>query len=65
MKKLIVKVSIGLVGCTRTEEVEVEDWTTEAECEEIAKEVMFEMVEWSFRLADLNADADADAEDDE
>lgn len=48
MKKLVVYVSLGLVGCKQSCEIEVDDDTSETEVEEIAKEAMFELIEWGY-----------------
>lgn len=48
MRKIKIKVSIGLVGCQRTTEIEVEDDATEEEIEKAAFEAVCEMIEWSY-----------------
>jgi len=50
--KMIVHVSIGLAGADRDAEIEVEDGSTNEEIEELAREAMFEMVEWSWKRVD-------------
>lgn len=50
MKTIEIHVSIGLVGCRRTTTIEVEDDATDDEIEEVARESMFELVEWSWRV---------------
>ena len=49
MKTLEVYVSVGLVGCRRSETIEVEDDATEEEIEEVARETMFSMIEWGWK----------------
>jgi hypothetical protein len=44
--KVRVHVSNGMVGCERTIEIEIDDDKSEDEIEELAKEAMFEMIEW-------------------
>lgn len=48
MKTIIVKVSTGMVGCQRQDSFEVEDDTTEEEVEDMAREVMFNMINWTY-----------------
>lgn len=52
MKTVEVHVSVGLVGCDRTGTFQVEGATTEDEIEELARDAMFEMIEWSWRVVE-------------
>lgn len=48
MRKIRVTISIGLVGCKRTETFDVEDDATEEEIEEMAKEAALESLNWNW-----------------
>lgn len=48
MRKLVVYVSLGLVGCKRAVEIEIEDDAGPAEIEEAAREAMFGLIEWGY-----------------
>ena len=48
MRTIVVTVSIGLVGCKKKQEIEVEDDTPDDEIEELAREEMFSMIEWGW-----------------
>ena len=52
MRKIIVSVSTGYVGCRKETEMEVDDSVTDDEIDEQAREVMFEMIEWNWRDAE-------------
>lgn len=52
MKRIEVHVSVGLVGCRRKATIEVEDDCTDEEIEELAREALFEMIEWGWRPAE-------------
>ncbi len=45
--KVTVVVSLGLNGCRREATIEIADGTPEAEVEDIARDAMFEMIEWT------------------
>ena len=47
--KVEVIVSLNLVGCERRTTIEVEEGTPDAEIEEVAKDAMFEMIEWTWK----------------
>lgn len=49
MKTLTVYVSVGLVGCKRECQIEVEDDSTDEEIEEAAREALWTMIEWGWR----------------
>lgn len=46
--KIIVTVSMGLVGCKKESEIEVDDDLGDDDIEEIAREEMFTMIEWGW-----------------
>lgn len=46
--KIEVHLSIGLVGCRRKITFEVEDDCTDEQIDEIAREAIFELVEWQW-----------------
>lgn len=49
MTRLIkVSVSLGLVGCTKRSTIEVDDECDDITIEEIAREEMFNMIEWGW-----------------
>lgn len=48
MKTIKVHVSTNRVGSECSDEFEVEDDTTEKEIEEMAKDAMFNMIEWNY-----------------
>ena len=48
MKTIEVTVTSGFVGCRKTESFEVDDDVSDEEIEEMAQEVMFNMIEWSW-----------------
>lgn len=50
--KIKVIVSIGLVGRRREIEFDVDDDSTDDELEEIAKEAMFEVVQWHWERSE-------------
>lgn len=50
MKTIEVSVSIGLIGCTRTTEFEVDDDIPEEQIETYAMECMYEMVDWNWKV---------------
>lgn len=52
MKKIRVTVSTDKVGSETYDEIEVEDDATEAEIETQAKEAMFEMIEWDWKVVE-------------
>lgn len=54
MKTMTVNVSMGRVGCHKEESFEVEADCSEKELEEIAKEAMFSMIEWGWKVDDEN-----------
>jgi hypothetical protein len=49
--KITLHVSIGLSGCTRTKTFEVADDCSDDEIDEIAREAMFELVQWHWKRA--------------
>lgn len=51
-RTIIVTVSLGLVGCKRSEELEIDDDATDDSIEAAAREVMFGLVEWNWRDKD-------------
>jgi len=48
MRRIKVVLSIGYVGCELEEEFEVEDNATEEEIAEMAQELIFDRVDWSY-----------------
>lgn len=48
MKTVEVYVSLGLVGCNRTATIEVEDDETDDAIEEMAREEMFNLINWGW-----------------
>ena len=48
MKKITVYVSTGYVGAKRTATFEIDVNLTESEIEEIAREAMFDMIDWGY-----------------
>lgn len=48
--KIKVYVSTNIVGSEREEEFEIDDGLSEEKIEEIAREAMFEMIEWGFEV---------------
>jgi hypothetical protein len=50
VKKFKGSVRLGLVGCVREFEFEVEDDVTDEEIEQIAREVAFEYIDWNYEL---------------
>ncbi|MFA5952267.1 MAG: hypothetical protein WC807_18520 [Hyphomicrobium sp.] len=48
MKRYTGYVSVGLVGCKRTFEFEIEDDASEQEVEDAARDAMFQTIEWGF-----------------
>ena len=51
-----VYVSLDLVGCKQETEIEVEDDCSEKEIEEMARDAMYEMIEWGYEKADPKPD---------
>lgn len=49
MKTITVHVSTGMQGSDREVEIEVDDDTPDDEIEELARDAMFEMIEWTWR----------------
>lgn len=47
--KVEVIVSTGKVGSERRAEIEVDDEATDDAIEEVAKEAMFELIEWTWK----------------
>lgn len=47
--KIEVSVSLGLVGCKVKQVIEIEETHTEEEVENIAREIMFSMIEWNWK----------------
>ena len=54
--KITVHVRMGLVGCERKSTIDVEDDLSEDDLEEIAREEMFDMIEWWYERGDKNDD---------
>lgn len=52
MRKIEVYVSTGYVGSRKAEVIEVEDDMSDDDIDEVARECMFSMIEWSWRDAD-------------
>lgn len=50
MKTIRVTVSLGLVGCRRSETIEVEDDCSEDEIEEMARDTMYSLIEWGWSV---------------
>lgn len=48
MKKIRVYVSTGIVGSKRTDEIEVPDDADEDTIDEMARDMMFEMIDWGW-----------------
>ncbi len=48
MKQITVYLNVGLSGCKRTETLEVDDDLSDEEIEEVARDVMFNMMEWGW-----------------
>lgn len=48
MRTIRVTVSMGLVGCKRHGDFEIEDDATDDEIDEVAKEVLFNLIEWNW-----------------
>lgn len=48
MRTITVSVSMGLVGCKRSEDIEVEDDATEDDIDAQAREVMFSLIDWTW-----------------
>lgn len=48
MIRVKVSVSVGLVGCKISDELEFEDGTDDEEIEAACKEWAFERIEWNF-----------------
>lgn len=58
MKTLKLSVSTGYVGANRTDEIEVEDNTTQAEAEEIALDWLWGNIDFNWNAEDFsNEDA--------
>ena len=47
--RIKVYVTIGLVGCRREVELDIEDDMTDDEIEELARDTMFEIIEWGWK----------------
>jgi hypothetical protein len=50
MKTVRVYVSTGIVGSKRSDHIDVDDDATEDDIEAIAKETMFEMIDWGWSV---------------
>lgn len=48
MKHYLGTVSMGIVGCKRTFEFEIEDTASEDEVEQAGLEAMFDVISWDF-----------------
>ena len=49
MKRIVVTVSMGLVGCNRKSVIEVEDELSDEDIDELARDAMFSLIEWDWR----------------
>lgn len=58
--KIRVWVEMGLVGCFKEAEIEVDDNLTEGEIEAEAREAMFEMIDWGHSRVEEGAEDDDD-----
>lgn len=56
--KIRVYVEMGLVGCTKEAEIEVDDDLTEEQIEAEAREAMFEMIDWGYSRVEDEEDGD-------
>jgi len=48
-RTITVYVELGLVGCRRESTIEVDDDAMDDEIEEMARDEMFNMIEWGWR----------------
>lgn len=51
MKRIIWHVSMGLQGCKREDELDVEDDATDEQIEAIVREQVYEQIDWGWESA--------------
>lgn len=59
MRKIKVYLETGFAGCRIEEEIEVEDDATDAEVEDLAREAIFDRIDWGWYEA-TDSDEDKD-----